>query len=151
MVGAARVWDCLFRTAAREHGKGFLPHPARCRWELSDNFPDLDPDFCRVGFRAEYSKTGFAITRLIPVYNYSRPAFEVYPESSPRDLVDLHQSAVDSAREQLPGVAGSLEWPTESWGISKKKGALVNGLHGETFRLALCKECSEKREPRKLR
>ena len=116
MVGVARVWDCLFRTAARGHGKGFLPHPTNLRRELSDNSPDLDPDFYRIGFRAEYSKTGFAITRLIPVYDYSRPAFGVYPESSPSNLEDWHQSPVDSARELTPGVTGSLKSPTETSG-----------------------------------
>ena len=116
MVGVARVWDCLFRTAARGHGKGFLPHPTNLRRELSDNFPDWDPDFYRIGFRAEHSKTGFAITRLIPVYDYSRPAFGVYPESSPGNLADWHQSPVDSARELTPGVTGSLKSPTETSG-----------------------------------
>src|SRR5207247_6345040 len=33
----------------------------------------------------------------------------------------------------------------------KKKGAEVKGLSGRTFRLALCKECSEQHEPRQLR
>ena len=116
MVSVARVWDCLFRTATRGHGKGFLPHPANLRRELSDNSPDLDPDFYRIGFRAEYSKTGFAITRLIPVYDYSRPVFGVYPESSPSNLADWHQSPVDSARELTPGVTGSLKSPTETSG-----------------------------------
>ena len=83
---------------------------------MSYNFPDLDPDFYRIGFRAEYSKTGFAITRLIPVYDYSRPVFGVYPESSPSNLADWHQSPVDSARELPPGVTGSLKSPTETSG-----------------------------------
>src|SRR6266699_2156247 len=33
----------------------------------------------------------------------------------------------------------------------RRKGAEIEGLRGTTFRLALCRECSEKHEPRKLR
>ena len=33
----------------------------------------------------------------------------------------------------------------------KRKGAIVRGLDGTTFRLLLCAECAEKHEPRKLR
>jgi hypothetical protein len=67
---------------------------------LSSEIPAPDRELYRIGFRAEYAKTGFAITRLIPIYDYSLPPLRLYPEA-PRDLGDRPPSAISiiSVRE----------------------------------------------------
>ena len=55
-------------------------------------YSDTDLGYPLVRFEAEYPKTGFGITRLVPVYDYSLPSLEFYPETAPNDPEEAFQA-----------------------------------------------------------